>query len=129
MCPDEMGACAMLSQQCRPENMVDCCMGRPQKARNACLCTPEWGSIEERTPDSGPVDQRETVVGAGRAITYLVVGPSGNDPGRFDWRGLHGTQCNRDPTGHGCVFGPKSGVLDCEVAVWSTVSVPLVVGF
>ena len=38
------------------------------------------------------MDQRETVVGAGPAITYLVVGPSGNDPGRFDRRELHANE-------------------------------------
>ena len=59
--PDEMGACALLSQQSCPANMVDCCMGMPQRARNASLRIPEWGSIEEWTPDSGLMDQGDYV--------------------------------------------------------------------
>ena len=47
----EVEARAMLSQQCHPANEADCCMVRPQRARNACLHAPEggaWGSGLQR---------------------------------------------------------------------------------
>ena len=64
----------MLLQQCCPANMVDCCMLGPKRARNACLCISGWGSIEQKTPDIGPMDQRDFMSwgGPGRQLTLLL---------------------------------------------------------
>ena len=44
---------------CWPAIMVDCCMVRPKRVRNACLHTPEWGSIEDWILESGLVDHSQ----------------------------------------------------------------------
>jgi hypothetical protein len=56
--------------------------------------------------DSGPRDMGESRQSSAELVDVACVGPMG----------------------HECLFRPKSGVLNCGVAVWTGASVPLVVG-